>query len=186
MSKVKYGLKNVHIFPITKTTEGVEEYGEVIKVPGAVSMSMEPIGEVSSFYADNTVYYSMGSSAGYEGEFEFAMIPDAVLEKCLGYKRDKNHALYEDNAPKASNFAIAYQFEHDDKQSRHLFYNVSAGKPKISGNTTEDKTEPDTETLPMTAGANGKGVIKVRLETGDTGYDTFFTAPYKIVDTPSI
>ena len=38
----------------------------------------------------------------------------------------------------------------------------------------------------MTAGANGKGVIKVRLETGDTGYDTFFTAPYKIVDTPSI
>lgn len=188
MAKVKYGLKNVYAFPITDTLEDVEQYGAAIKIPGAVSMSMEPIGDISNFYADNTVYFAAGSSAGYEGEFEFALTPDEFYVECLGYKRDANNALYEDNTAKAKNFAIAYQFEHDDKQSRHIFYNASAGKPSIAGETTTDTTEPSTETIPISAGANGKGVIKARVETGDVGYDTFFDAPYEVTEatTPGV
>ena len=39
MDKVKFGIKNVHIFPITAYVSAVPVYGTVIPIPGAVSLS---------------------------------------------------------------------------------------------------------------------------------------------------
>ena len=36
--KVKFGIKNVHLFPIASYVSSVPTYGTVIDVPGAVSL----------------------------------------------------------------------------------------------------------------------------------------------------
>ena len=56
-NKVKFGLSNVHIAPITYSGSNVT-YGTIFELPGAVNLSLDPAGESADFYADNTKYFS--------------------------------------------------------------------------------------------------------------------------------
>ena len=95
--------------------------------------------------------------------------------------KDKNGAIVESNASKSKNYAMAFEFDGDVTQTRHIFYNCSSSRPDIEGATTEDKTEPQTDTISITtAPASDTGYVKARLEKGQTGYDTFFTTPYQV------
>lgn len=180
-NKVKFGLKNVHVFPITESTSTKVTYGEVIKVPGAVSLSFEASGDSNPFYADDTIYWNQFSNNGYEGELEIALIPEEFEVQILGYLKDKNGAIVESNSSKAKNYAMAFEFDGDVTQTRHIFYNCSSSRPNVEGATTEDKTEPQTDTINMTAvPAADTGYVKARLEKGQIGYDTFFTTPYEV------
>lgn len=180
-NKVKFGLKNVHVWPITEATSEKITYGEVIKVPGAVSLSLEASGDSNPFYADDMIYWNQYSNNGYEGELEIALIPEEFEVQILGYLKDKNGAIVESNASKSKNYAMAFEFDGDVTQTRHIFYNCSSSRPDIEGATTEDKTEPQTDTISITtAPASDTGYVKARLEKGQTGYDTFFTNPYKV------
>mgnify|MGYP003295252270 CR=1 FL=1 len=60
-NKVKFGLSNVHIAKITETA-GVITYGTPFAMPGAVSLTADPEGETTPFYADNIKYSSNGST----------------------------------------------------------------------------------------------------------------------------
>ena len=94
-NKVKYGLANVHIWKIlTDTPEGAT-YDEVIRIPGAVDLSISAEGDEGVFYADNMKYFSMFANGGYSGDLEIALIPDEFSIKILGQKEDKNGAIYE-------------------------------------------------------------------------------------------
>ena len=58
-NKVKYGLKNVHVFPISSyAADGTPTYGTAIKWPGAVSITMDAVGEPENFHADNLSQHS--------------------------------------------------------------------------------------------------------------------------------
>lgn len=180
-NKVKFGLKNVHVWPITEATSEKITYAEVIKVPGAVSLSLEASGDSNPFYADDMIYWNQYSNNGYEGELEIALIPEEFEVQILGYLKDKNGAIVESNSSKAKNYAMAFEFDGDVTQTRHIFYNCSSSRPNIEGATTEDKTEPQTDTISITtAPASDTGYVKARLEKGQTGYDTFFTTPYQV------
>ena len=67
-NKVKFGLKNVHVFPITDDKETGVVFGEVIKVPGAVNLSLDAEGDSNEFYADDVIYWSEFSNNGYSGD----------------------------------------------------------------------------------------------------------------------
>lgn len=180
-NKVKFGLKNVNVWPITEATSEKVTYAEVIKVPGAVSLSLEASGDSNPFYADDMIYWNQYSNNGYEGELEIALIPEEFEVQILGYLKDKNGAIVESNASKSKNYAMAFEFDGDVTQTRHIFYNCSSSRPNIEGATTEDKTEPQTDTISITtAPASDTGYVKARLEKGQTGYDTFFTTPYQV------
>lgn len=83
--KVKFGIKNVHIAPMTDTT--AETYGTVIPIPGAVSLSLEAQGDTSDFYADNTKYFVSVANNGYSGDLEIANIPEEVLKAISSLKK---------------------------------------------------------------------------------------------------
>ena len=60
-NKIRYGLKNVHYAKLTETVDASTgevsySYGTVKAWPGAVSMNLEPQGEVSNEYADDGVW----------------------------------------------------------------------------------------------------------------------------------
>ena len=55
-NKVKFGLKNLYIAPVTEGGSGIT-FGTPKAWPGSVSLTMEPQGETSPFYADECKYY---------------------------------------------------------------------------------------------------------------------------------
>ena len=93
--KVKFGIKNVHVFPIVSETDGVPTYGSVINIPGTVSLSLDKQGDTNDFYADNIKYYTSVANNGYSGSLTVAVIPDEFRTAILKYITDDNDVLVE-------------------------------------------------------------------------------------------
>lgn len=68
-NKVKFGLNQVHYAKIKSfDEEGMPVYGNPVRIPGAVSLSIDANGENENFYADDSVYYVINNNSGYEGD----------------------------------------------------------------------------------------------------------------------
>ena len=183
-NKIKFGLSNVYYAVATIAADGSATYGTPVRIPGAVNLSMDPQGENTPFYADNIVYYTSASNAGYEGDLEVALVPDSFKKDVLGYAEDTNGVLYEDLDAPIKNFALLFQFEGDIKGVRHVLYNCTATRPGVASGTKTDSTEPTTETMTLTAtsvyvSAIEKNVVKSRCTRDQqTQYDGWFTSVY--------
>lgn len=181
-NKVKFGLSNVHIFPVKEETQKSVTYDEVISIPGAVNLSLDVEGEEGKFYADDIVYFSQFANNGYSGDLEMALIPDEFKVKILGFEEDKNCAIFENVNARPKNFALAFEFKGDKNKTRRLYYNVSASRPSESHATVEDTIEPETETITITCIPRADtGDITVKLDEGQEGYNTFYTTVYEKV-----
>lgn len=182
MAKVKFGLKNVHVWPITKNEREKVEYGEVIKIPGAVSLSLKASGDSEPFYADDTIYFNQFNNNGYEGDLEMALIPEEFEVEILGMKKDKNGAIIENSNISSKSYAMAFEFSSDEKATRHILYNCSSSRPDIEGETKREKIDPKTDKLSINAvPAMDTGDVKAKQKKGQEGYDTFFDKPYQPV-----
>lgn len=180
-NKVKYGLKNVHVWPITAESASETTYGEVIKISGAVSLSLKTKGENVQFYADDTVYFSEYSNDGYEGDLEIALVPKAFEIGILGMVEDKNGAIVESKDSKPKKYAMAFEFDGDITQTRHILYNCTSSRADIEGKTTEGKKDPQTEKISIVVMPRmNDGYVKAKMVKGKTGYDNFFTTPYVV------
>ena len=185
-NKIKYGLSNVHYAKITGYTEGKYTYGKVMPYPGAVSLTLDPEGTSEPFYADNIVYFNTKTNAGYSGDLETALIPDDFRVEILGDTIDDNGVIVENSDAQGSEFAMMFQFEGDESGRRHILWRCSAERPSIDGDTKEDTTTPQTDTLSITAMAREndhmiKGYVDNEGEKKTT-YDNWFNA----VDEPTI
>lgn len=179
---VKYGLSNVHVFPITNEDSESIEYGEPIRIPGAVTLEMEAQGETEKFYADNIAYFITNTNAGYAGTLEIATISEEFEVKIMDNQKDKNGAIIEKADARPKTYAIAFEFDGDKHKVRHVFYKCSSTRPGISGHTNEETTTPQTDTLNIAAAPRLKDkVVRSKVKEGQEGYDTFYKAPYEIV-----
>lgn len=182
-NKVKYGLQNVYYAVATINDDGSATYGEPVRWPGAVNLSLDAEGDTTKFYADNIVYWVGQSNAGYSGDFESALIPDSFRKDVLGEVEDGSGVLYEATDALTIPFALMFQFEGDQKATRHVFYNCTATRPSTSGATTEESIEPQTETISLTAAsvffpALDRSIVKARCSKDEAVYDTWFDAVY--------
>lgn len=183
-NKVKYGLQNVYYAVATIDANNEATYSTPVAWKGAVSLSLEAEGETTKFRADNIDYWVGQSNNGYSGEFESALIPDSFRTDILGDIADSNGVLVEDAGAKTKYFALLFQFEGDESNTRHVMYKCSATRPSVSGNTTEEEIEPQTETLTLTATAIhnaslNKDVIKAKCAQGDAPFATWFGTVYQ-------
>lgn len=178
-NKVKYGLKNVHYAVITIGTNGAVSYGTPKQIPGAVAMSLEKRGESVEFFADDVEYYKVNTNTGYEGEIEFAIIPDSFRIDVLGEIEDLNGAIVENANATVKNFALLGEFSGDQHKTRFVLYNVLANRPNFGSVTTNATRQPQLEKMAITAmPATDTRDVKAKLQEGDTGYSTFFTTVY--------
>lgn len=150
-NKIKYGLKNVYYAVATIAADGSATYATPVALPGAVSLSMDPQGELTPFYADNIVFYMSSANNGYEGDLTLAMVPDSFKKDVLGYVEDTKKVLVEDADAELAHFALLFQFEGDSKATRRVLYNCVAGRPTDNGNTKEENVSPETDQLSLTA-----------------------------------
>ena len=181
-NKVKFGLSNVHIAKITES-EGEITYGTPFAVPGAVSLTAEPEGDTTPFYADNIKYYIAVANNGYTGDLEIAMTPKEFLTQILGQEEDTNGALIESSDDVNARFALMGEIEGDAKKRRFIYYDCTATRPSAEMNTIEESKEPQTDTISITMAARSTdNVIKAVIEPNETNqdvYDTFFTKVYE-------
>lgn len=183
-NKVKFGLSNVHIAPITYSGSTVT-YGTIFDLKGAVNLSLDPAGESADFYADNTKYFSDATNQGYTGTLEIALINNDFREKILGQYKDANGAFIENAGDTLSDFALGCQFEGDSKGTRYWFYQCSVSRPSVASQTIETSKTPVTDTLniTITARISDKAVMAKMENTDDntTAYNGFFSTVYEKV-----
>ena len=191
-NKVKYGLKNVYYAKATvDAATNTATYATPVAWPGAVSLSLDAEGETTKFRADNIDYWVGQSNNGYSGDFESALIPDSFRKDILGEVEDANGVLAEDAGAKTVHFALLFQFEGDANATRHVLYNCTATRPSVSGATTDENIEPQTETLTLTAvsihnASLNKDLVKAKCGESDTPYSSWFSAVYQPTSTPII
>lgn len=172
-NKVQYGLKNVHVAPIEEV-DGEITYEKPYKVPGAVTLTLTPRGELSEFYADNMIYYAAATNDGYDGTLSIALIPEQFAIDALGEEKDEDDGvLTEKSDAKQKNFALMFEFEGDKKAIRHVLYKCAANRPTISGETTTNTKEPQPNELTFISSAR-EGDLNVKTKTTpDTSEDVY-------------
>ena len=154
-NKVKYGLKNCVWWPLVESTDpetGVvtTSYGEVHKLPGAVSCKFDKQGDRTVFRADDSDYFSLESNGGYSGTITVAEVPDDLREYAFNEFRDTNGVLIEGSAAEVKYFAFGFQFTGDKKGIRHQLVKCSLSKPSIGSETTPEGNTPNVQTDEMT------------------------------------
>lgn len=180
-NKVKFGLEKVAVAVATIAADNSATYDDPIMVPGARSLSLEPQGELSKWYADNIAYYVSNVNNGYEGDLEVARFPDAVKAAIWNIAEAANGIQYEDAETEAVHFALMFEFKGDQQKVRHVFYNCVATRPAIASSTVEDTTEPQTETSTITASpiyvtALDKNVVRGKVGPDDDAYANWYKA----------
>ena len=150
-NKIKYGLKSVYYAKATASTDGTLSYASPVAMPGAVSLSLSIQGDTNTFYADNIAYWTSTANNGYQGDLEMALIPDGFKQNILGETLDAKGFYVEKADQKPAEFALLFQFEGDDKATKHCLYRCVASRPDVTGSTKEESIEPQTETITITA-----------------------------------
>ena len=156
-------------------------YDAPIKLPGAVSLSLEQQGELTPFYADGIKYYVAASNGGYQGDLETALITDEFREKILGEAKDKNGVLIENSNVEAKEFALGFQIDGDAEPTLFWFYNCTATRPNVEAKTTSDSKEPDVDKLTISCAASADGTVRAKTtkESYEKAKTKWFTEVYK-------
>lgn len=183
-NKIQYGLKNVYYAKLTEVTStaGVTtySYGTPKAWKGAVSLSLAPQGDTLKEYADDTEWYTQAANNGYEGDFEYEVMPDDFRENILGDIKDSNGVYLEKNDVSTTYFALMFEINGDAKKRRNVFYKCSATRENNDNQTKGESIEPTHGTLTITAVPRADG--KVKASTGDntdtTTYNGWFSEVY--------
>lgn len=179
-NKVKFNIRNVYFAKLTINEDGSYTYDTPIKMPGAVSLSLDANGEPSVFYADGYSYYTISNNQGYEGDLEVALVPDEFRTIILKETMDDNNVLFENATIETEKFALLFEFDGDVRKIRHVLYNCVATRPTIESATKEDEIEVKTETLTITASPLQGGYVKARTsdDTETPYYNNWFNKVY--------
>lgn len=184
-NKVKFGLKNVYYAKATIGSGNTATYGNPVAIPGAVNLSMEAQGDRTPFYADNVEYYVSVANNGYEGDLEIALVPESFEKDILGAIEDNKVVLLEDANAEPAHFALLFQFEGDQRNTKHVLYNCTATRQSVEGETKGEGIEPKTESLalraaPIHVSAINKDIVKAKTTdtTDSTTANGWFSAVY--------
>lgn len=192
-NKVKYGLKNVHYALVTETvgSDGTttSSYGSLKALAGAVSLSLDANDDKSVFRADNEDYFVSYGEGGYEGSLEVARVNEDFLKDVLGYTEDNDKILVESSAAfKTVNyFALVFEFDGDQRETKHCLYKCSASRSSIASQTTGEggTIDPQTETLNLTAVPRVDADKYIHLQTQESTTTAVVEAWYTAVPVPT-
>ncbi len=178
--KVKFNIKNVHYAVLTNAA--TPTWSTPVAIPGAVSFSLEPQGDVSPFYADGIVYYQSVANNGYSGDLEMADYPASFLKDVFGIAEGTtSKVLTENSKVEPKPVALLFEEEGDSTGTKYVLYNCSCTRPKRSFATQTDSKEPSTQTVTVTAVplADGKVMAMTGTDTPAETLTAWYTTVFK-------
>ncbi|MCD8337954.1 MAG: phage tail protein [Lachnospiraceae bacterium] len=181
-NKVKFGLRDVYYAKATFDDDtAAVTYDTPVRIPGAVSLSLDPEGENQPGYADNGIYVVLAANNGYTGDLEIALIPESFYTDIHHEEKDSNCVLAEVSDIEVEHFALLFRFEGDVHKTLHVLYNCTCSRPAMESSTTEDSKEPQTDTLSLTASPLANRYVKAKTSstTPESVYNSWFTQVYE-------
>ena len=176
-NKVQFGLEKVHYAVL----EG-GAYGTPVPIPGAVNLSLNPVGEMEKFYADNVVYYVSNTNDGYDGDLEVAKFPMQMLQEVWGFVLSQKDKVLTEMADAVSvTFALLFQIRGDATRSNFVMYACTGTRPGLEGKTMEEgKRTPTTQKSSITAVPleDGKVFARTTKDTPKEVMDNWFKQVY--------
>lgn len=187
MGKIKYGISNVHYAVATDDGTGHLTYGEVKKLPGAVSLSMDAEGDTIEEFADNVSWYNDIINNGYAGTLELESLPEEFESEVFGRKKGTKGGILETDKDQTKEVALLWQFEIGGdstvKGKRGLLYRVKFSRNGESGETKEKTIKPNHVQLKFSATPRiNDGHVKYSAKTGDEVYAKWFEQVTEITE----
>lgn len=184
-NRVRYGLKRAYYAPVTLDAQDVPTFGTPVRLPGAVSITLDANAEQEIFYADDIAYFVTNAMNGYDGTLELALVPEQFEKDCLGVQEDTDGLLVESASDMAKYFALMFEFTGDVKAIRHCLYYCKASRGSTEGETKGETAEVKTEELNFTASPlPGSEIIKAK--TGPNTADARYNSWYESVALPNL
>lgn len=181
-NKIVFGLKNAHYSVITVDVDGAHTYGTPVALKGSVEITLEPKGDQTDFYADDTLFYTTVTNQGYTTTLSIANISNDFRQDVLGETLEAtDNVLTEKNTANPKLIAFMFEFDGDQKAVRHVLYNCTVARPTITSSTKTETAEPTPQELAMVAAPRPTDGIVKRSTTVDTPtnvYDAWYTAVY--------
>lgn len=174
-NKVRYGLKNVYYALLTEGE--TDSYGTPVSLPGAINMSLAPVGESRSVVADDTDYFTAQGNNGYDGTLELALLPEAFRTAVMGEVEDSKKVIFEKNSANPAPFALLFEFTGDSHQIKHVLYKCIATRANIDGAATTTKETRNT-VLNLQVRPNRAGYVKAntKSDTDSTVNGAWYTS----------
>ncbi len=167
-NKVQFNLKNVH-YAVMVTTGDTPTWSTPVAVPGAVSLSLDPQGEVSPFYADGIVFYQTVGNNGYSGDLEMARFPDKMMQDIWKFELEETDKVMIENVNvEPAAFALLFQIDGDTDNQYYCLYNCSGTRPAIASTTNTETKEPQTQKSTISAVPLENGNVLARTTSGTT------------------
>lgn len=184
-NKVQFGLKNCYYAVLTETvgTGGITyTYGTPAPMLGAVTLTLDPAGDVSPFYADNIVFYQAIANNGYSGDLELARFPDSFYQDVFGFTvTTTGKVLQENSQTEPAAFALLYQIDGDASNECYVLYKVNAQRPNVGSSTLTETKTPQTQSASISAVPRADGLVFARTtDTTPTATKTgWFSSVYE-------
>lgn len=178
-NKVTFGLKNVHYAVITDDGQKLT-YGTPAALPGATELSLDASGDAIEFFADDVKYFNADNNQGYTGKLTVAKLTEAFEKDVLGID-DTSGVSTENVKAKIKRIALMFEFDGDQKATRHLLFNVSLSRPGEGSKSKEDKIDTNTQELEFTAAPNPyTGDVKTKTNSKTTAevYDAWYSSVF--------
>jgi phi13 family phage major tail protein len=182
-NKVVYGLRNAHYSVITEGEDGTHTYATPVALLGSVEIALEPKGEQTDFYADDTLFYTTVSNQGYETTLTIANLNNDFKTDVMGEILEAvDLVLTESSDARPKKIAFLFEFDGDQKAVRHCLYNCTVSRPTITSATKTEAAEPTPQELVLVAAPRYDGVVKrsTTTETPDAVYNAWYTAVYNV------
>lgn len=183
-NKVTFGLKNAHYAVVSVDDEtGEVTYGTPSKLPGSVELSLEARGDMGEFFADDMLFYSEPNNQGYNGTLTIARLTDKFRQEVLDETLDESDSvLIEKQDAKPKHIALMFEFDGDQKGTRHLLYYCSVTRPNVGSSTKTDSVEPATTEFtfvakPRTSDRYVK--VSTTAATPEAVYNDWYTNVYE-------
>jgi phi13 family phage major tail protein len=181
-NKVEFGLRNAHYANVTiDEATNKMSFGAPVRLPGAVTLTLNASGDLVRFKADDIDYYTNANNQGYEGTLTLARVTDKFRQEILGEELTEGGVLIENADAQTKNFALMFEFQGDKKAIRHVLYYCSANRPS-DASKTKDGAEPNTTELSIIASPRpDNNLVKAKTTVGvkDEIYNEWYTKVYE-------
>ena len=177
-NKVTFGIKNLHYATFTVNSDGTVSYNTPVAVPGAVNISLDQLGEMINFYADDLLYWAGSENGGYSGSLEIAAVPDQFRIDVFGDTISANGLLVENVEAIPKNVALLFEISGDQRKRRVCLYNCAIQRPGIASQTNSNTKNINTRSMQVTASPRPDGVVRVFTtdDTNATVYNNWYTS----------
>lgn len=180
-NKVLYGLKNVH-YALYETSvvngQTIYDYETPEPFPGAVSLGLDPQGDLIVFYADDGDYFVADQNSGYEGPFVAARVPDDFRKDVMQEIEDADGSLIESSVPTPKPFALLFEMAGDQQAERCVLYNCTVRRVPINPETRTNSATPQTRSMTLRASPRADGIVKKQsgANTSAASYAAWYSA----------